>query len=166
MEKRKGIVESVVKLFLNMKKIIEKIVINIGLGRLRLQPNFEEKILPEVMKEVSLITGQKPMTTLARQSIAGFKVRKGEIVGLKVTLRRKRMEDFLKKIVSIVLPRVKDFKGISLKQIDENGNLNIGFREQFVFPEIQADQSKVNFGLQVTIVPKAEFRKRAKSIVS
>jgi len=142
-------------------KKIEKIVVNVGLGKLRSQPNFEEKLLKEVEKEIALITGQKPAIRRAKKSIAGFKIRKGEVVALQVTLRGKRLVDFFIKLVSIVLPRVKDFKGIDLHQIDQNGNLNIGLKEQFVFPEIQADQSKVNFGLQITIVPKPEYRKKA-----
>lgn len=142
-------------------KDIEKIVINVGLGKLRNQGNFDDKVLPEVMKELAFITGQKPASRRARKSIAGFKIRAGDTVGLQVTLRGRRMADFFTRFISIILPRVKDFKGIDLRQIDQNGNLNIGLREQFVFPEIHADQSKVNFGLQITIVPKSEYRKKA-----
>ncbi len=146
------------------KKYLEKIVINSGVGRLRLQPNFEDKILPEVMKELALITGQKPAIRPARKSEAGFKIREGDVVGVKVTLRGKRMIDFLKRLVHLVLPRVKDFRGIDLKNVDKNGNLNIGLREHLVFPEISADQSKVNFGLEITVVLKKEFRKKAVEI--
>lgn len=144
-----------------MTNQIEKIVINVGLGRLRNQANFEEKVLPEVMKEVALIAGQKPAPRQAKQSIAGFKTRTGDIIGLQTTLRGRRMNDFLKRLINVVLPRVKDFRGLDLSHIDQGGNLNIGLREQLVFPEIQADQSRVNFGLQITIVPKPEFRKKA-----
>jgi len=94
---------------------LEKIVVNVGIGKLSQQPNFEDKILPEVIKEVSLITGQKPFICKAKKSIAGFKVRAGQIVGLKVTLRRQKMKDFLSRLVNIALPRVRDFKGINLK---------------------------------------------------
>jgi len=145
---------------MNLKQI-EKIVVNVGLGKLRNQANFEDKLLKEVEKELALITGQKPAIRRAKKSIAGFKIRSGDIVGLQVTLRGKRLADFFVRLISIVLPRVKDFKGINLHQIDQNGNLNIGLKEQFVFPEIQADQSKVNFGLQITIVLKPEYRKKA-----
>jgi large subunit ribosomal protein L5 len=133
----------------------------VGLGKLRNQANFEDKLLKEVEKELALITGQKPAIRRAKKSIAGFKIRSGDIVGLQVTLRGKRLADFFVRLISIVLPRVKDFKGIDLHQIDQNGNLNICLKEQFVFPEIQADQSKVNFGLQITIVLKPEYRKKA-----
>lgn len=143
---------------------IEKIVINIGLGKIRNQANFEEKILPEIMKELAMATGQKPAMRGAKKSVAGFKIRAGDIVGLQTTLRGKKMRDFFIRLIDIVLPRVKDFKGLDLKQIDGNGNLNIGLREQFVFPEIQADKSRVNFGLQITIVPKPEFRIKERAV--
>lgn len=142
-----------------IRKKFEKIVVNVGVGKLRNLNNFEDKILPEVMKELALITGQKPQIRPAKKSIAGFKIRTNDIVGLKVTLRDKRMADFFIRLINIVLPRVKDFQGIDVKNIDKNGNLNIGLKEQLVFPEISADQSKVNFGLQVTIVIKPEFKK-------
>lgn len=145
-------------------KQIEKIVINVGLGRLRQQANFEEKILPEVMKELAIATGQKPAPRPAKKSIAGFKTRTGDVIGLQVTLRGRKMEDFFSRLVNIVLPRVKDFKGLALSQVDQGGNLNIGLREQFVFPEIQADQSRVNFGVQITIVPKERSRSKATEV--
>ncbi len=140
---------------------LEKIVVNVGVGRLRQQAGFEDKILPAIEEEVAMITGQKPVRRQAKKSIAGFKIRAGDVVGLQVTLRGKRMEDFLKRVISFVLPRVKDFRGIDLKNIDGSGNLNIGFREQFVFPEIAAEKSKVNFGLQVTLVTLAKTRDEA-----
>jgi len=143
-------------------KNLEKIVINVGLGRLRQQSgNFDEKALPEIMKELALITGQKSAPRQAKKSIAGFKIREGDIVGVQTTLRGKRMEDFLKRLIGFVLPRVRDFRGIELKNVDAVGNLNIGFREQLVFPEISADKSKVNFGLQVTIVTVLKNRDEA-----
>ena len=137
---------------------IEKIVVGAGIGRLSQQGQFEEKILPEVVKEFSMITGQKAATRPAKRSIAGFKIREGQIVGLKATLRQRRMEDFFERLVRLALPRVKDFRGLDLKNIDESGNLNIGFKEQSVFPEIDLEKSKVNFGIQVTIVPRKKNR--------
>jgi len=142
-------------------KQIEKVVVNIGIGKNRLLPQFEEKVLPEIEKEAALITGQKSARRKAKQSIAGFKIRAGDIVGLQTTLRGNRMKDFIIKLIRIALPRVKDFKGIDLKNVDKNGNLNIGFRDQFVFPEIEVEKSKVNFGLQVTIVPSKQNRNDA-----
>lgn len=149
------------KKFENLTRRLEKIVINVGLGRLRTLPQFEEKVLPEIMKELMIITGQKPAPRAAKKSVAGFRVRQGEIIGLQTTLRHRRLKDFLGRLINIVLPRVKDFRGIDLKHLDKGNILNFGLREQYVFPEINADQSKVNFGLQVTIVPKPEYRKEA-----
>lgn len=140
---------------------IEKVVVNAGVGRLSQQPNFEEKILPEIIKELSLITGQRPAETQSKQSIAGFKIREGQIVGLKITLRGKRMNDFIQRIIKAVLPRIRDFRGIILKNIDSRGNLNIGLRDQMVFPEINPEESKVDFGLQISIVCNAQKREEA-----
>lgn len=138
---------------------IEKVVVNVGVGKASGRPEFKEKILPEIKKELAQITGQKPKTCPARQSVAGFKTRKGDVVGLAVTLRSKRMRDFLKRLTSVVLPRVKDFRGLELKNVDENGNLNIGIRDHFVFPEIGQNISKVNFGLQITAVSRLQKRR-------
>jgi large subunit ribosomal protein L5 len=141
---------------------LEKIVVSCGVGKLR-QANaqFGEKVLPEIIKEFGLITGQKPSTTKAKKSISGFNVRQGEVVGLRATLRRRRMEDFLERVINVVLPRVRDFRGLNLKSVDKNGNLNIGFKEQIVFPEINPETSRVSFGLQVTVVPKTRNREKA-----
>lgn len=140
---------------------IEKVVLNAGLGRLSQQGHFEEKILPEAMKEMSLITGQKPRITAAKKSIAGFKVRQGQIIGLKTTLRRQRMYDFLERLINVALPRLRDFRGIPLKNIDNNGNLSIGFKEQMIFPEINPETSKFDFGFEITIVSNAKKKEEA-----
>ena len=145
---------------LAVPKII-KIVINTGVGRMSQQPNFQDKILPELIKELSLITGQKPKSTAAKKSIAGFKIRQGQIVGLAAVLRRGRMYDFLDRMIKIVLPRLKDFRGIDLKNIDKKGNLSIGLREHLVFPEINQETSKFYFGLEITIVSNAKKRDEA-----
>ena len=144
----------------NHKKF-KKVVVNVGVGRLSSMPNFEEKILPELIKAVGLITGQKPAPCEAKKSIAGFKLRAGTIVGLKATLRGKRMKDFLERLVNIVLPRVRDFRGIDPKSMDNIGNLTIGFKDYSVFPEVILDISRVNFGLEVTIVPKIQTKEKA-----
>lgn len=136
-------------------KKLEKVVVNSGIGRISSQAGFEDKILPLLMKEFAMITGQKPSTRPARISISGFKLRGGTVVGLSVTLRGKRMHDFLAKLNGAVLPRIRDFRGIPLKNIDQAGNLNIGIKDHLVFPEISAELSKTNFGMQVTVVPKA-----------
>lgn len=142
-------------------KPLEKVVVNVGVGKLRSQPQFDEKVLPEVMQELALITGQKPAPRQAAKAVASFKTREGDIVGLQVTLRGKRAHAFLEKIVRLVLPRVKDFRGVDPKNVDESGNLNLGFREQYVFPEINMEKSRIHFGLQVTVVPAARNRAKA-----
>lgn len=139
---------------------LEKIVLNVGVGRLSQQSNFD-KLLPEIISDISLITGQKPITTLAKKSIAGFKVRERQVVGLKVTLRRSKMYDFLGKMVNIVFPRVKDFRGIDIKNVDKNGNLTIGIKEHAVFPEINFETLKVDFGIEVSIVSNANSKEEA-----
>jgi len=131
---------------------LDKIVIATGLGKLRQRPGFSENILPAIEKDLALITGQKPAQTVAKKSIAGFKLRAGDVVGLKVTLRGKRMKDFLKRLDEVVIPRIRDFHGIDPKQIDKEGNLTIGIREHIVFPEVSPDEVKFDFGLEITLV--------------
>ncbi|MDO8430148.1 MAG: 50S ribosomal protein L5 [bacterium] len=145
----------------NSYKNLEKLVVNTGLGRLSSQPNFEDKLLPELVKEFSVIVGQKPAIRAAKKSIAGFKLRMGTVVGLKATLRKKRMEQFLKKLINVVLPRVRDFRGVKNTAIDQNGNLSIGLKDQLVFPEVSPETSRVNFGLEVTLVPKSKNKEKA-----
>ncbi len=135
-------------------KKIDKIVVNAGIGKLASQPNFTDKVLPEIIKEFALITGQKPAERPAKKSIAGFKIRAGMIVGLKATLRSSRMRDFLMRVSKVILPRIRDFRGISDNSIDHNGNLTLGIRENIAFPEVNPEASKTNFGVEITIVPK------------
>lgn len=136
-------------------KKIEKVVINSGVGKLSSLPNFNDKVLPGVIKDFSIITGQKPSTRPVKKSIAGFKIREGMTVGLVATLRGKRMIAFIDKLIKLVFPRIRDFRGLALSGIDGQGNLNIGIRENFSFPEISQDVTKANFGIQITIVPKS-----------
>lgn len=140
---------------------LAKLVVNVGVGRARNLTQFEEKVLPTIMEELAAITGQKPSPRATKKAVASFKTREGDIVGLQVTLRGARMREFLTKLIRIVLPRVKDFRGLDRKNVDTHGNLNIGFREQYVFPEINPEKSKVSFGLQATIVPRSRNRDRA-----
>lgn len=135
---------------------LEKIVVSVGLGRARTSPQFEDKVLPDISKELEEITGQKASIRKAKKSIAGFKVREGDIVGLTVTLRGKRMKDFLAKLAGVVLPRMRDFRGLDLKNIDSSGNLTIGIKEHVIFPEINQDTSRVSFGLEITLVSSAK----------
>ncbi|MBI3589146.1 MAG: 50S ribosomal protein L5 [Candidatus Liptonbacteria bacterium] len=142
------------------RSLLEKIVVNAGIGRLSSQPNFEEKILPQIARDLSLVTGQKPEVCRARKSIAGFKTREGQIVGLRVTLRRQKMVDFFERLIRIVLPRVRDFNGLNISSIDEHGTLNIGLKEQFVFPEVNPEESALTFSLGLNIVPKMKHRSK------
>ncbi len=143
------------------RSVLEKIVINAGVGRFSTQPNFEEKILPQMIRDLGLITGQKPRLCKAKKSIATFKIREGQVVGLQITLRRKRMIDFFDRLIRIILPRVKDFHGLNPKIIDKHGVLNIGFRDQMVFPEINLEESLLAFPLGVNLVPKSKNHKAA-----
>ncbi len=145
----------------DLMKKIEKVVVNSGIGRRSQEDHFEDKSLPEIEKDLAAITGQKASRRQAKQSIAGFKVRAGQIIGLKVTLRGTRMKNFLEKTINLALPRVKDFRGLNLSNIDANGNLNIGFKDQTVFPEIELEKTRTTFGIQVTIVPKNKNRDTA-----
>lgn len=144
-----------------LSKFLEKIVINAGVGRLSQQPNFEQKILPQILGDISAISGQKPQVTKAKKSIAGFKTREGQIVGIKVTLRRRKMVDFFERMITIVLPRFRDFRGLESAVIDNVGTLNVGFTEQMVFPEINQEESPITFSLGVNVVPKSKNREKA-----
>ncbi len=138
----------------NAVPTLEKVVVNIGLGRASQQASFVDKILPQIEKDLATIIGQKASRRGSKKSIAGFKTREGQVIGLAATLRGKRMYDLVDKINKSVFPRVRDFKGIDLKNIDKQGNLNIGLKEHVVFPEVSQDTSLVNFGLQITLVIK------------
>ena len=141
---------------------LEKVVVNVGFGKMLNMKSPEErtKFKEYIMEQLSQITGQKPVFTKARKSVSGFKVRKGQEIGAMVTLRRQRMYDFLEKLLYIVLPRTRDFKGIPKKAVDKAGNLTLGFREQLVFPEILPETVKDIFGLEVTIVNTAKEREQ------
>ena len=133
---------------------IEKAVVNIGSGRAAAEPKLREKI----EKDIALITGQKPAWRLARKSISGFKVRQGMTVGFISTLRGKRMYDFIDRLISIALPRSRDFRGIEISSFDGQRSLNLGVREQIIFPEISYESSKDIFPFQVTITTTAKTR--------
>jgi large subunit ribosomal protein L5 len=145
-----------------LRTFLEKIVIDAGVGRLGQTPNFEEKTLVQVMNDLAAMTGQKPQLRRIKTSIAGFKVREGAIVGLRVTLRRQKMVDFFERLITIVLPRVRDFAGIAPTAIDASGVLNVGLRDHVVFPEIEPEHSPMTFSIGVSIVPRV--KDRAKSV--
>lgn len=142
-----------------IRGFLEKIVLDAGVGRMSQMPNFEEKSLVQVMKDISAMTGQKPQIRRAKKSIAGFKIRENQIVGVRVTLRREKMVDFFERLITIVLPRVRDFRGINRTAIDSHGVLTIGVHDQFVFPEIDQGQSPVAFSFGASIVPKEKDAK-------
>lgn len=131
-----------------------KATVNVGVGR----HSKEAAYLETVQKTLTLITGQKPVLQKARRSIAAFKVRQGDIVGVTVTLRGPRLGDFVDKLINVTLPRVRDFRGLNLKQVDQNGNLSIGFREQFSFPEIKAEDVDITHGLEINLTCSAKSR--------
>lgn len=136
---------------INATPRLQKIVVNVGFGKMTKEP----KILETVESTLKRITGQKPILTKAKKSISNFKMRQGQIIGAKVTLRGQRMYDFLEKLIKITLPRVRDFRGIPEKVLDSNGNLTVGFKEFLPFPEIRPDEVERVHGLEVTIVSNA-----------
>jgi len=136
---------------------IEKIVVNIGTGKVRDKKDTVENIV----NHLTLITGQRPYPRAAKKAISTFKMRQGEVIGYKTTLRGKRMYDFLDRLVNLAIPRMRDFHGISLKSIDEGGNLTLGIREHIVFPEIIGENIRDIFGFEITIVTNAKSRDEA-----
>lgn len=135
---------------------IQKVVINTGIGRML----KDDKAIEKAERDLAILSGQKPVSRKAKKSIASFKIRDGMTVGLSVTLRGKRMYDFLDRLISIALPMSKDFRGIELANVDQHGNLNFGIREHNIFPEITYESLKDLFGLQVTVVTNAKNRER------
>lgn len=127
---------------------IKKLVINIGVK----QAVQDKKHVTEAAHELHLITGQKPIITKAKKSIAGFKLREGMPIGVKVTLRKASMYAFIHRLIHIVFPRIRDFRGLSKKALDQKGNYNIGIREQIIFPEIDYDKIRINKGMNLTFV--------------
>ena len=146
----------------NAVPVINTVTLNIGIG-----PGMKDaKFLETAQNTLKRITGQKPVTTKARMSIAGFKIREGSVVGVMVTLRGKRMWDFLEKLIKISLPRVRDFRGLSTKSFDGNGNYSIGFKEHMAFPEISSEEIELTHGIQVTIGTSAKTDKEAQALLT
>ena len=141
---------------------VEKIIINMGVG----EAVKDSKKLDAAISELTAISGQKPVVTKAKKANASFKLRQGMPVGLKVTLRRKKMYEFLDRLVNIALPRVRDFRGISDKSFDGNGNYSLGVKEQFIFPEIEYDSVDSPRGMDITIVTSAKSDDEAKELLT
>jgi large subunit ribosomal protein L5 len=141
---------------------LQKIVLNVGLGEATANP----KMIDTAVTEVSAIAGQKPIIRRAKKSIANFKLRQGMPIGVTVTLRRERMWEFLDRLVSIALPRVRDFRGVSPRGFDGAGNYTLGLREQIVFPEINFDKVEKAKGMNITMVTTAESDEQAKELLT
>ena len=140
---------------------IEKVVVNVGLGEAIQNP----KLMDGAVKELSDITGQKPVVRKAKKSIAAFKLREGMAVGCVVTLRSDRMWEFLDRLINIALPRIRDFKGVSAKAFDGRGNYTLGLKEQYIFPEIDYDKVEMVHGMDIAIVTSAKNDEEGKALL-
>jgi len=163
---QKDVVPAMMKKF-NYKSVmqvpkVEKIVLNMGVGDAIANP----KMLEDAVNELTLIAGQRPVVTKAKKSIANFKLREGMEIGCKVTLRSTKMFDFLDKLVSVSLPRVRDFRGVSQESFDGRGNFTLGIREQIIFPEINYDKVNKVRGMDIIIVTSAKNNEEGRELLS
>jgi len=140
---------------------ITKITLNMGLG----EAIGDKKVLENALGDMEKITGQKPVTTLARKSVASFKVRDGYPIGCKVTLRREQMYEFLDRLISISIPRVRDFRGLNPKSFDGRGNYNMGVKEQIIFPEVEYDKVDALRGMDITITTSAKNDEECRALL-
>ena len=141
---------------------IEKITLNMGVG----EAVADKKVLKNAVKDMTAISGQKPLITKVRKSVAGFKIREGYPIGCKVTLRGERMWDFLERLICIAMPRIRDFRGVSSKSFDGRGNYSMGVREQIIFPEIEFDKVDAIRGMDVTITTSAKTDDEARALLA
>lgn len=140
---------------------VEKVVVNVGVG----EGSRDQKLLESVVEEVTVITGQKPVVTRARKSISNFSLREGMPVGVSVTLRRGRMYEFLDRLVSVGIPRIRDFRGLNSRSFDGRGNYTLGIREQIIFPEVDYDRVNRIHGMDITIVTSTDKDDRAYALL-
>ena len=158
---RSEIVPELMKVFGYKNKLeapkLEKIVLNVGMG----EATQDIKFLEAAISELASITGQKPVTTRAKKAIANFKIRKGLPIGCKVTLRRAKMYEFLDRLISVSIPRIRDFRGLKVNSFDQGGNYSFGLNEQLIFPEIDADKVLKIHGMDITIATTAKTEKEA-----
>ncbi|WP_447975577.1 50S ribosomal protein L5 [Nitrospira sp. Kam-Ns4a] len=140
---------------------LDRIVLNVGMG----EAIQNVKVLESAVQELALISGQKPVVTKAKKAIAGFKLRAGMPIGAKVTLRSDRMYEFLDRLVSVALPRIRDFRGVSPKSFDGRGNYTLGLKEQLIFPEIKYDSVQAIHGMDITIVTTARTNDEGKALL-
>ncbi|HUB93855.1 MAG TPA: 50S ribosomal protein L5 [Verrucomicrobiae bacterium] len=141
---------------------LEKIIVNVGLGRAK----DDKKTIEAAKNTLRKVTGQAPVETVAKNSIAGFKLREGNMIGLKLTLRGARMYEFMDRLINIVLPRLRDFHGVPAKAFDKQGNYSIGLTDQSVFPELTFEETTTPHGLQVVFVVKAQERDHSKALLT
>lgn len=141
---------------------IDKITLNMGVG----EALTDKKVLDNAVADLEAIAGQKPVRTVARKSVAGFKIREGFPIGCKVTLRGERMWDFLQRLISIAIPRIRDFRGLNAKSFDGRGNYSMGVREQIIFPEIDYDKVDKVRGLDITITTNARTDEEARALLA
>lgn len=145
----------------NQVPVLEKVVVNVGLGKAK----DDKKILEVASNTLRKITGQQPIETIAKNSIAGFKLREGNKIGLKVTLRDERMYEFTDRLLNIVLPRLRDFHGVSAKAFDKSGNYSLGLVDQSVFPELTFEETTTPHGMQFVFVIKCEEKEHARALL-
>ncbi|GHE93856.1 50S ribosomal protein L5 [Thalassotalea profundi] len=141
---------------------IEKITLNMGVG----EAVSDKKVLEHATNDLTAISGQKPITTVARKSVAGFKIREGYPIGAKVTLRGERMWEFLERLISISVPRIRDFRGLNPKSFDGRGNYSMGVREQIIFPEIDYDKIDKIRGMDITITTTAQSNEEGHALLT
>ena len=141
---------------------LEKIVVNVGLGRAK----DDKKMIEAAKNTLRKVTGQEPVETIAKNSIAGFKLREGNMIGLKLTLRGERMYEFMDRLINLVLPRLRDFHGVSAKAFDKQGNYSIGLTDQSVFPELTFEETTSAHGMQVVFVIKSEDKAHSKALLT
>ena len=162
---RKNVVPELIKRFQfrNIMEVpkLEKIVVSMGVGK----ATQDRKLLEGAIRDIALITGQKPYICAAKKSVCNFKVRKGMQIGVKVTIRGRRMYEFLDRLVSLVIPRVRDFRGLSPEAFDGRGNYNLGLDEQTVFPEINPDKIEATQGMNINIVTTARRDEHARELL-
>lgn len=140
---------------------VQKLVVNVGLGRAK----DDKKMIATATNTLAKITGQKPVETYAKKSIAGFKLREGNMIGLKVTLRGDQMYEFMDRVINIVLPRLRDFHGVSNKAFDKQGNFSLGFTDQSTFPELTFEETTTTHGLQIVFVISSKEQAHAKALL-
>ncbi len=138
---------------------VEKVVLNVGIGRILQSASNIKDFTEKIKEDIAKITGQSPVATKAKKSIASFKLREGQTVGLKTTLRGKRMYDFIDRLIHVALPRSRDFRGLDTSGVDQEGNLTIGIKEHTIFPEVS--ESSLNLGLEVTVVTNTSDKEKA-----